>query len=230
MERKAFQATDVTPPDADAGIVEAIVSVTGNVDLGGDLILPGAFKQYVTAVKSGQRPLPPILWQHDPSRAENVLGKVDAIDELMPGDPRLPSTLKSAGYGGLLIRASYAMDTAGGRLAYSHVKAQRVTEWSFAFEAPDRSFDAKGNRLLKTINPVYEVSNVIVGMNPLTSTLSAKALNENLKPWMLLGIQLAMRDARKDARKRGWMDLGFQIALERATGASKRSASRKVGR
>jgi hypothetical protein len=51
-----------------------------------------------------------------------------------------------------------------------------VSDWSFMYEVPSGGSETvKGRRLLKEIFPVYECSNVLIGMNPLTRT-TAKSI------------------------------------------------------
>ena len=45
------------------GIFTGYVSVFGNVDAGGDIVVPGAFADSLAAWKAKGK-LPPVLWQH----------------------------------------------------------------------------------------------------------------------------------------------------------------------
>jgi hypothetical protein len=65
----------------DEGIVTAVVSVTGVVDEVDDIILPGAYRETL------EKRLPKVCWHHS---WEQPIGRVLAIEELMPGDSRLP--------------------------------------------------------------------------------------------------------------------------------------------
>ena len=104
-----------------------------------------------------------------------VTGRVLDMVELEPGNPSLPADLQAKGYGGLKIVAQYNLKTQPGREAYEHVLAGDVADWSFMYESPVNELDSKGRRLLKEIYPVYEVSNVLVGMNQLTRTTANKS-------------------------------------------------------
>ena len=201
MFQKTYKALDVTV--GPQGIVEGIAAVTGNIDLGNDIIVPGAFQKFLGQVKAGELPQPPVIWGHDASRPENVLGNIIEMEEYLPGDYRLPAKLLRAGFGGLYVKVQYDFDTPNGETVFNHVKSGRIVQWSFAFDAPDRSFDEKGHRLLKTISPVYEVSNVLVGMNPATSVMSVKTArrrSSTTPDWMLAAFGLALANARAEDR------------------------------
>lgn len=177
--RKSFTAVETKAiPDGPPGSVRSIVSVSGNVDFGNDRVIPGAFGDFITDVKSGAWPKwPTLLWNHAVELGlAAVTGKVTDMKELRPGDPQLPEKLRVKGLGGLQIDAQYNLKTMAGREAYEHVLAGDVADWSFMYEAPDTEIDAKGVRNLKRIYPVYECSNVLIGMNPETLTLGVKSL------------------------------------------------------
>ena len=69
----------------DEGIVEAYVSVFGNVDLAGEMVVHGAF------TKSLQKKLPKGVYMHDWSRP--VSTTIEA-EEVPAGDSRLPEQIK----------------------------------------------------------------------------------------------------------------------------------------
>ena len=181
MESKSFlrfRAVSIKAlDDQPEGTVEAICAVTGNEDLGRDVIIAGAFEGFIAKAKSGAAAFPRLLWDHGVNQGLAALtGKVLDLEELQAGDPRLPDVLQTKGLGGMRVVALYNLKTQPGREAYEHVKAGDVEDWSFMYEAPEKSFDAKGRRLLKTIDPIYEISNVLVGMNPETVTTGVKSL------------------------------------------------------
>lgn len=93
MERKSFGVAELkaTGP-ASAGSFEAIVSVFGNVDKGGDRVVPGAFKRTLQAPPEG-RGFPPVVWTHlwgvvpigSSQKAEEVEGYKTAKGETVDG-------------------------------------------------------------------------------------------------------------------------------------------------
>lgn len=64
METKQFAATQIKAlEDADQpGTFEAIVSVFGNIDSYGDMVVKGAFKEFLKACKTDG--YPPVVWTH----------------------------------------------------------------------------------------------------------------------------------------------------------------------
>jgi HK97 family phage prohead protease len=183
IERKVFIGIETKVPDnAPAGTVDAYVSASLNEDLGGDIVIPGAFKKFSADVKSGTWPKwPTLLFNHGIELGlAAVTGKVVDMEELLPGDARLPERLSSKGLGGLWIRGQYNLKTFAGREAYEHRIAGDISDFSYMYEAPETAIDSKGRRLLKTIYPVYEISDVLIGMNPETFAVGVKSLLKSL--------------------------------------------------
>ncbi len=49
----------------DDGYFEGYAAKFGNIDLGGDIIVKGAFADWLAELKASNGKLPPVLWQHD---------------------------------------------------------------------------------------------------------------------------------------------------------------------
>jgi HK97 family phage prohead protease len=180
MEYKSFSSYSTKAAGAaGSGLVEAIVSVVGNEDLGGDIVQKGAFTRFIADVKSGACRYPTLMYGH---QVENglaaIVGKVVDMTELDSSSMSLPADLKSAGYGALKILAQFNMKTQSGRDCYEHVVAGDLNDWSYAYSS-ESEMDSKGRRLLKEIYPVYEVSAVLTGMNPLTRTTAVKSADSS---------------------------------------------------
>lgn len=159
---------EVLQLDADSGIVEAIVSVTGNKDYQNDTIMPGAYAKALADVKQSK-----IVFQHD---WDFPLGKTISAVELMPGDKRLPEPLLKAGFGGLLVKGQFTMEDPRAAAIFAHLKAGSLDEFSIGFDVEDESYDEKsGTRYLKSIYPLYEWSPVLYGANPATMPLAVKS-------------------------------------------------------
>jgi hypothetical protein len=153
--------------DENEGVVEAIVSVTGVVDRVKDRILPGAYRG---------RPIG--VWSHDDKQWAS---RTEAIDELQPGDPRLPATTADgrpwpSEAGGLWVKTRYNLDTRTGREAFSNVKFfAEQTGWSIGYRVPPGgSYMKDGVRNIKELE-VWEYSPVMVGAAPEAMTLSVKS-------------------------------------------------------
>ena len=129
-------------------------SVFKNIDLGGDIVLPGAFKRSLKQHKdSGQ--LPQMFWMHDPSR---VPGKWLDMSE----DKK-----------GLVVRGVLA-DTDLGNEIHTLLKMDAVRGLSIGYVTRDQDFDKDGNRLIKEAD-LWEVSVVSMPMNPLAQVAHVKS-------------------------------------------------------
>lgn len=157
------------------GIVTAIVSVTGVVDEVADIIEPGAYA--ATLLKR----LPKVCWHHS---WEHPIGKVLWIEELLPGDPRLPAKTRDgqpwpAEAGALVAKMQMNMASERGREAYSAIKFYSESgecEYSIGYKVPagKSSRDGKGIRHIKEMD-LFELSFVLFGAHTMTGTLALKA-------------------------------------------------------
>lgn len=129
-------------------------SIFGNRDLGGDIVVPGAFAKSIKRHKEdGTMPL--MLWMHDP-------GSVPGVWEDMGEDDQ-----------GLKV-AGELVDTVLGRDLTTLLDKKAVRGLSIGYQALDVGWDRDGNRLLKQIE-LHEVSIVSMAMNPLARVESMKA-------------------------------------------------------
>lgn len=157
------------------GVVTAIVSVTGVVDEVDDIIEPGAYAE--TLLKR----TPKVCWHHS---WEHPIGKVLWIEELMPGDPRLPSKTRDGQpwpkeAGALVAKMQMNMDSERGREAYSAIKFYSESgecEYSIGYKVPSgkSTRDGKGIRHIKVMD-LFELSFVLFGAHTMTGTLALKA-------------------------------------------------------
>ncbi len=130
-------------------------SVFKNVDLGGDVVMPGAFKRTLEAyAKSGT--LPQMFWMHDPSR---VPGKWLSMHE---------------DKNGLAVKGILAKTDLGDEI-HTLLKMDAVRGLSIGYNVTynGMDFDDEGNRLLKEVD-LWEVSVVSLPMNPLAQVTHAK--------------------------------------------------------
>jgi uncharacterized protein len=129
-------------------------SIFGNVDLGGDIVVPGAFKRSLAQhQKSGG--LPAMFWMHDPSR---VAGKWTEMSEDRDG---------------LRVKGVLA-DTPLGNEIHTLLKMDAVKGLSIGYRTLDQDFDKDGNRLIKEAE-LWEVSVVSLPMNPLAQVAHVKS-------------------------------------------------------
>jgi HK97 family phage prohead protease len=134
---------------ADAGKLSGYASVFGNVDHGGDIVMPGAFRE-----ASGKNF--PMLWQH---QIREPVG-VAAVQE----DAK-----------GLRFEAQLVLEDPNARTALAHVKAGSVRGVSFGYDILDGGSEyTREGRVLKRLR-LHEVSLVTVPMNPLARVDSFKS-------------------------------------------------------
>lgn len=185
------------------GVVTAIVSVTGIVDEVDDIIVPGAYRE--TLMKRR----PKVCWAHS---WEHPIGKVLEIEELLPGDRRLPSKARDgqswpAAAGALVAKMQFNLRTDEGKNAFEVVRFYSDSgecEYSIGYNVPPgRSQDVKGIRMIKMLE-LYELSVVLFGAHTMTGTLDVKS--------SIAGLGLAAKAIRGTSHGKG-IDLAL-LAVE----------------
>ena len=101
----------------DAGKFTGIAAVYGNVDLGGDKIMPGAFTRTLAAGKQY-----PLLWQHDQTQP---IGTVNATET-----PQ-----------GLLVEGQFCSRTPTAAKAYNLLMAKVIKGMSIGYDTIKSTFD-----------------------------------------------------------------------------------------
>jgi len=159
-----FYVSDAKVVDDRQGIVEAYVNTMGIRDADGDIIDPGAFDNSIRA----NLPIP-VLAGHDQSK---LVGKVvfAQSEKTGMGDEHR-----------LYTRMQMNLDTQVGQEAYSNIAGEYIREWSVGFNLPDGDavvYDRAGKETVRRILNLdwVEVSAVIRGASPSTSTIAAKTL------------------------------------------------------
>lgn len=137
----------------DAGTFSGYASIFGNVDLGGDIVERGAFKEFVKNAAGNVV----VLWQH---MVKQPIG-VAAVKQ----DDK-----------GLAFEGQLVMEDAQARAANAHFKAGSVNGMSIGYDVLPGGAEIKesGVRILKALK-LYEISAVTFGMNPLARIEDAKA-------------------------------------------------------
>jgi len=163
IERKSYPIAELKSDD-DSGIIEAIVSVFSNIDLGNEKVMPGFF------AKSIEKKLPKGVWAHD---WKQPIAKTLEAKELLPGDPLLPAHLKKLG--GAYIKGQFNRDTQRGREAYSDIKFGIIDEFSIGYSVTKdgKDNDTGARELIE--GEWKEWSPVLVGMNDQTALISIKS-------------------------------------------------------
>lgn len=173
--RKSMPVFETKVLDEELGIVEAIVNVTGIVDLGGDVITTGAFAKTITERSRKMR----VLNSHKTWDVLSVVGVCLEAREI--GRNELPSEILSQypeASGGLWTKTQYLLNTPEGKGVFERIKAGALDEYSIGFEIIQQEFKDLGEgryiRIIKEVK-MWEYSSVIWGMNQATATTGVKS-------------------------------------------------------
>jgi hypothetical protein len=151
LEYKIFKPNQFKIKADEEGIIEAYVSIFGNVDLMNEVVEPGAFK------KSLERKLPKGVWMHNWEKpiAKTLEAKEDSH--------------------GLYIKGQMIMEVQQAKEAYALLKEGVVDEFSIGYQVDKDAIDENGVRHLKELT-LYEWSPVLVGANQETQLLGIKGV------------------------------------------------------
>lgn len=139
----------------DSNAIEGLGSTFGNVDLGGDVIIPGAFKRSIAAHKS-KGTMPAMLWQHDSHQVPGVWTSASETDD------------------GLLLKGEFA-DTQLGRETRTLGLMGAVRGLSIGGFIEEFDFDKEGHRIIKEFD-LWETSVVTFPMNPEAQIAAVKSM------------------------------------------------------
>lgn len=164
------QLVKAGPADGlDDGQFEAFVSVFGNKDSYGDVVMPGAFADTLAEWAKSGNPIP-VVWSHMYQDPEYHIGAVlEAAEKTIDG--------KS----GLWVKGQIdtGADTPKAAQVARLLRGKRVTQFSFSYDVLDEA-RAKSDTLgdyneLRRVK-LYEVGPTLIGANQETELLNAKAL------------------------------------------------------
>jgi HK97 family phage prohead protease len=180
MEHKQVEATIINL-DEEAGIVEAVWAVMGNVDEGGDVIHLGAFTK--TFNERGNQ-----IQLLDNHRTDSVMSSLGTVLELreLPKQQLPPELLNNPDVvGGAWGKFQFLLDTPEGKGAFTRIKKRAVKKWSFGYDAVDKDMSKRGDKIVRNLRGIklYEISPVLFAMNEATTTIDAKALPGEGKPY-----------------------------------------------
>jgi len=157
------------------GEFQAIVSVFGNRDSYGDIVIPGAYVADIAEWKASGDPLP-VIWSHDWSDPESHIGATKDWRELPPGDTMLPEKIKANG--GLWVHGKNDVEDNPRAARVSKLLAgRRIKQFSFAYDEKESgpgTYNGIEGWLLKQLH-VFEVGPTLVGANMETDLLAAKS-------------------------------------------------------
>lgn len=223
IERKALTWEQVI----EERVVTGFAAVCGNVDDGGDVLLPGAFTK--TLAERGERLR--YLWMHDASQAP--IARIVTIGEV--GREELPAELLArfpAAAGALKVGREY-LETPRGEEILVGIRKGAIREMSFAYDAiaigtPEEvlKWGQGAKRLLKEVR-LWEASDVNWGMNPATMNLKAlasipqepgPARQKALAEWFEAHLHLDFTQAADEMFGDGYLTRDERMALSHLIG------------
>ena len=164
-----FEVKDIT----DSGSFVGMGSVFGNIDLGNDVVAPGAFGDSLSGWATKGR-LPAMLWQH---RSGEPIGAYQAMTETRMG---------------LEVTGRLAMKTQRGAECYELMKMGALSGLSIGGYSKNTDYNAKLDiRTIKQFDLV-EVSPVTFPMNDAARVAAVKSIEEIGD---LSGAELYLREA-----------------------------------
>ena len=167
MKTKSFPARVKAAGSGDGlgdGQFEALVSVFGNVDSAGDVVMPGAFKDTLDTWAAKGDPIP-VLWAHDWGDPFSHIGVVLAAEERDEG---------------LWVRGELDLDSPKAVQVNRLLKSRRVTQFSFAYDVLDAGYGKRDDVDVYELRKlhIFEVGPTLVGMNQETELLAAKSIGD----------------------------------------------------
>lgn len=159
MKYKAAPMRGFKAVDDGKGIFEAYVSIFGNIDLGGDRVVKGAFADSLKSWEAKGRPIP-VIFSHDWGTLSSHIGEVTEAKEDDTG---------------LWVKAQLDMDDPAAAKVFRLMKRGTLAEFSFAYDVVEEKLQNGANELLKL--DVIEVGPTLKGMNPATQLQTIKSLD-----------------------------------------------------
>lgn len=181
-------------------VITGVAAVFGNVDAGGDLVKPGAFRQAIQNFKSG-RSRARFLWNHDGQQPP--IAKILELKEVSRAE--LPAAVLAKApeaTGGLVVKRKYFTDSFSERV-YQGILSGAISEMSFAYDTKKSSFidqDGKRVRVLEELE-LFDLSDVQWGMNPATVAAGAKGRLRGKRGSVTASVKSRIRSLRVAASK-----------------------------
>lgn len=168
---------------SDSGVIEGYASVFGNIDLGGDVVAPGAFTDSLKKAKA-EGFVVKMLWHHDPKQPIGVW------DELVEDSK------------GLHGKGRLVMEVERAREIHALAKAGAVGGLSIGYRTT-KSSPHKGAVLLEQLE-LFEVSPVTFPMNVSATMTAVKAAGiEEIVEKLGAGDRLTEREFERMAKGLG---------------------------
>lgn len=157
-----------TEDGLEEGQFRAVVSVFGNKDSYGDVVMPGAFSETLADWSAKGDPIP-VFWSHQMSDPEMCIGEVIEAKETEVG---------------LEVLASIDLGedaSPKARQAYRLLKGRRVTQFSFAYDVVEGAWVEKESDSFYELRKLdlFEVGPTPIGANRATELLAVKTAAEH---------------------------------------------------
>lgn len=152
----------------DDGLIEGLAVGYGNVDHGGDQVMPGA----IMGSLEGRKSLPMLLY-HDQKRPAGVWNSWQETGE------------------GLLVKGHFAMSTPTGKEAYGLAKDGALGGLSMGYKTLKQRLEGKTRQLIEVA--LHEISLVTVPMNDRTRVINVKEIGD-LRDRLAAGDRLTARE------------------------------------
>ncbi|MET9604503.1 HK97 family phage prohead protease [Streptomyces sp. NPDC006512] len=180
--KEARAVVKAAEQNGDTGTVTALVSVFGNEDSVGDVVLPGAFQKSLDDWQGSGNSMP-VLWSHRMDDPNMVIGHVTKAEETAEG---------------LQVTAQLDLDSPNGAQVYKLLKGRRIKNWSFAYDVKSGGFAERDGRKVYELRELklHEVSPCIIGANQETRT-------DDVKSAFVDGFQLAQERYEQALRQQG---------------------------
>jgi HK97 family phage prohead protease len=217
IRHKSFDLAKASTSGA-VGEFQALVSVFGNVDGGGDRILPGAFTKTLAKWRTSGDPVP-VIWSHDWKSPDAHIGVADPHDVVETDR-------------GLLVRGQLDIDdNPTASRVYKLMKRRSLKEFSFGYKVPpggERRGKDGANELIEI--DLVEVGPTLKGMNPATELHGVKAdtVPDPRDQQVVPAVSPELEDIKARARREMYallsgFDLGQDAANSSGTAPRRRS-------
>lgn len=143
------------------GQFEAIVSVFGNKDSYGDVVMAGAFAETLAEWEASGDPIP-VYWSHRMDDPDFNIGSVLEAKEIEQG---------------LWVRAQLDLESPKAAQVYRLLKGRRVTQFSFAYDILEAAWVEKEDESWYELRKLglWEVGPTPIGANQETELLAVKS-------------------------------------------------------
>ena len=167
------------------GEFKALVSVFGNIDTYGDVVLKGAFTEDLRRwAESGDAI--PVVWSHRWDDPFSHIGQVLAAEETDEG---------------LLVHGALDLDNPTAMQVHRLLKGRRITQFSFAYDVVEGGEVKRDGETVHELRKlkVHEVGPCLVGVNQETDLVAAKALGLAKAGRVLSKTNLTLLTSARDA-------------------------------